>query len=141
MRTPKGVLPASGLLARDVAGVLRDHIPKLQDLGYGGTGTYWLTDAVRVGDQSAAARVYITVRDHAVAEAIVSSRRALKGTGFTVFDVLSAKEQQLHDQLWPLFLEARASGLKAQFKRARLYVDSKQVHPPRIRGRGAGRSG
>ena len=47
--------------------------------------------------------------------------------GFAVFDVLSPKDQKLHDQLWPLFLAACASGQMAQFNRARLLVDGKQV--------------
>jgi hypothetical protein len=135
VRTPKGVLPATGSLAGNVAEVLRDHIPQLREKPL----SYMIRDACRVGDQKAADRVYITVTTSDAAEALVSSRHALRGTDFAVFDVLSPKEQQLHDQLWPLFLAARASGQKAQFKRARLYVDDKQVHASHVRGREARR--
>ena len=135
VRTPKGVLPATGSLAGSVAEVLYDHIPQLRQQPL----DLMIRDACRVGDQESADRVYITVNHSDAAEALVSSRHALRGTAFAVFDVLSPKEQQLHDQLWPLFLAARASGQKAQFKRARLFVDDKQVHPSSSRGRKARR--
>ena len=135
VRTPKGVLPTTGSLAGNVAEVLQDHIPQLREKPL----SYMIRDACRVGDQKAADRVYITVTTSDAAEALVSSRHALRGTDFAVFDVLSPKEQQLHDQLWPLFLAARASGQRVQFKRARLFVDGKQVHPSSVRERKARR--
>jgi hypothetical protein len=58
---------------------------------------------------------------------IVQYRHSLKGTGITVYDVLSPEEQLRHQALWPRFLEARKEGKKAQFHRARLVVDGATV--------------
>ena len=87
-----------------------------------------VVDAVRMGP-SAQNRVLFTVANHDQADAIVSARCCLKGSGATVFDVLSPMEQKLHDQLWPRFLEARAAGRKAQFSRAVLKIDDVRVAP------------
>ena len=124
VQTPKGVLPSAGPLCHAVSVLLRERIPELAQYHV------YFTDAVRVGSQSASSRVYITVEKLEQAEALVRFRCRLKNSGITVFDVLSPAERKLHQQLWPLFLAARARGQKAQFQRARLMVDSVQVPPP-----------
>ena len=124
VQTPKGVLPSSGPLCQTVTSLLWDNIPELAQ------ARLYITDAVRVGDQSASSRVYITVKRLEHAEALVRYRCRLKNSGIIVFDVLSPAERKLHHKLWPLFLEARARGQKAQFQRARLMVDGVRVVPP-----------
>jgi hypothetical protein len=47
----------------------------------------------------------------------------LKGSGCSIFDVLSPEESKQHAALWPRFLEERAAGRRVQFDRARLKVD------------------
>ena len=135
VQTPKGVLPSAGPLCQAVSVLLRDHIPELAQ------NYVYITDAVRVGDQSASSRVYITVKRLEYAETLVRFRCRLKNSGITVFDVLSPVERKLHQQLWPLFLEARARGQKAQFQRARLMVDGVRVQPPPGGRRGSKSSG
>ena len=85
-----------------------------------------LVDAVRLGPQ-AAPRVFITVGSLAQAEVLVQYRHLFKGSGFTVWDMLSPVEQVLHAKLWPSFREAVALGKKAQFHRARLMVEGVRV--------------
>ena len=58
---------------------------------------------------------------------VVSDRHLLKGTGITIYDVLSPEEQERHDALWPHFLKAQREGKKAQFNRAVLKVDGERV--------------
>ena len=61
---------------------------------------------------------------------MVKNRCLLKGTGCSLFDVLTKEEKVAHDRLWPRFMEARSkAGVKAQFSRARLFVDGKEVLP------------
>jgi hypothetical protein len=75
-------------------------------------------------------RYFITVGSLYEAADIVHSRHLLKDTGYTLHDVLTEVEQAAHDRLWPRFIEARAQpGHKAQFNRARLFVDGKEVLP------------
>ena len=65
VQTPKGVLPSAGPLCQAVSVLLRDHIPELAQ------NYVYITDAVRVGDQSASSRVYITVKRLEYAETLV----------------------------------------------------------------------
>jgi hypothetical protein len=81
-----------------------------------------VVDAVRMGPSSAP-RVFFLVETLEQADAVVRHRSGLKGSSFTMFDVLSPEERQLHTRLWPRFLAAVAQGQKAQFQRARLFVD------------------
>lgn len=46
----------------------------------------------------------------------------------TIFEVLTDREEQQRKALWPAFRAAMAAGRKAQFSRARLFVDGVQVH-------------
>ena len=75
----------------------------------------------------AAPRVLITVGSLAQAEELVQYRHLFKGSGYTVWDMLSPVEQVLHSKLWPRFKEAVALGKKAQFHRARLMVEGVRV--------------
>ena len=61
------------------------------------------------------------------ADSLVAHRHMLKGTGVVVFDHLSREEQVAHARLLPAFRQAQASGAKAQFQRARLFVDRVEV--------------
>lgn len=74
-------------------------------------------------------RILFSVMDKDDAKALVKERHRLKGTGITIYDVLSPTEQERHDALWPSFLEARRKGKKAQFNRAQLRVDGERVEP------------
>jgi hypothetical protein len=64
-----------------------------------------------------------------VAEDMVSARHVLKGTDYSLHDVLTEDEQQAHDLLWPDFIEAQERGKLAQFNRARLHVDGVEILP------------
>jgi hypothetical protein len=75
-------------------------------------------------------RFFIRMSSSAQASAVVSSRHHLKGSPVAIFDHLSPAEVVAHRQLWSTFVEARAKGLKAQFSRARLFVDGVVVPPP-----------
>ena len=126
VRSPLGVLPPACALRETVTALFHQHMPELR----GSTGLH-LTDATRIGDQSRFSRVYFTVANLEQADNLVRLRCKLRGSGISVFDVLSPGERRLHQQLWPLFLAARSAGSKAQFQRARLMVDGKRVLPPR----------
>jgi hypothetical protein len=114
-----------------VTALLCDNIKEFRD----STGLH-ITDASRIGDQSRFSRVYITVATLEEADLLVRLRCHLRGSGISVFDVLSPVERRLHQQLWPLFLEAKSTGAQAQFQRARLMVNGQQVFPQRAGGAG-----
>jgi flagellar biosynthesis GTPase FlhF len=92
---------------------------------------FTLVDCGRMGSTTAQAqRFLVTVTSLWEAESLVKNRCLLKGTGYSLFDVLTKEEKLAHDRLWPRFLEARSkAGVKAQFNRARLFVDGKEVLP------------
>ena len=69
-------------------------------------------------------RLFFRVECPADADLIVRHRHVLKGSQLTIFDDLSSAERTSHQALWSSFTVARSSGLKAQFKRARLFVTS-----------------
>jgi len=60
-------------------------------------------------------------------ESLIMARRQLKGTGIVLGEVLTPAETQEKQALYQQFVDARAAGIKAQFKRARLFVDGKRV--------------
>ena len=98
-------------------------------------GRLAIVDAVRMRDTTGARgsprmRIWFTVNSMEAAERVVENRCDLKGTCSTVYDVLSPEERQQHTRLWPHFLAAQADGKKAQFTRARLYVDKSEVLAP-----------
>ena len=70
-------------------------------------------------------RLFSRVECPADADLMGRNRHVLKGSQLTIFDDLSAAERASHQALWPVFTDARNLGLKAQFKRARLFVTSK----------------
>ena len=65
-----------------------------------------------------------------MASAVVQFRHVLRGTGYTLHEVLSPAEQLRHAQLWPIFVAARDRGQHAQFSRARLVIDGVPVRVP-----------
>ncbi|KAG1663001.1 hypothetical protein FOA52_000572 [Chlamydomonas sp. UWO 241] len=77
-----------------------------------------------------AARILFTVGSADVADAVVRSRCGLNGSGSSIFEALSDRERAQHKALWPAYEAARASGQKAQFRRARLFVDGLPVPAP-----------
>ena len=98
-------------------------------------GRIAIVEAVRMRDTAGARgsprmRIWFTVATMEAAEELLLNRCDLKGECFTVYDVLSPEERQQHARLWPQFLAARAAGKKAQFNRARLYVDRAEVLAP-----------
>ena len=121
LRVPHGILPAGPPVAPTTA-LLRERLPAMQNLV--------ISDAVRMGDQKAAARIYLILPTFEMAAELVSFRHLLKGSGITLFDVLSAEERKLHRKLWPSYLAALAAGKKAQFSRACLKVDGVRIEAP-----------
>jgi hypothetical protein len=80
----------------------------------------------------ASVSIHFTAKTQELADELVRERHALKGKpGYGLFDVLSPNEKKAHAALWPLFKAARARGQRAQFNRARLKIDGKEVFPPR----------
>ncbi|KAG1659758.1 hypothetical protein FOA52_004413 [Chlamydomonas sp. UWO 241] len=77
-----------------------------------------------------AARILFTVGSADVADAVVRSRCGQKGSGSSIFEALSDRERAQHKALWPAYEAARAAGQKAQFRRARLFVDGLLVPAP-----------
>ena len=72
-------------------------------------------------------RLFFRVECPADADLIVRNRHVLKGSQLTIFDDLSSAERAAHQALWPIFTNARSMGLKAQFKRAKLFITSKST--------------
>ena len=72
-------------------------------------------------------RLFFRVECPADADLIVRNRHVLKGSQLTIFDDLSSAERAAHQALWPIFTNARNMGLKAQFKRAKLFITSKST--------------
>jgi hypothetical protein len=75
-------------------------------------------------------RYFIQVGSLREADSLVSHRCLLKGTGYTLMDVLTEVEQAEHDRLWPSFITERERGRRAQFCRARLYIEGQEVRLP-----------
>ena len=94
-------------------------------------GSIHIVDAYPLGrtlpTDSPSKRLRFSFRVERLADAdlIVKHRHALKGSRLVIFDELSSAERASHQALWPSFTAARSLGLKAQFKRARLFVTSK----------------
>lgn len=78
-----------------------------------------LVDTARSGATS----VFFSVALLEHAASLVSARHALKGSGFTLMEVLCPEEEAQHQRLWPAYLAARAAHQRAQFTRARLRID------------------
>ena len=87
--------------------------------------TPWARPPLQTLPHRTAASLFFRVEFPADADLIVRNRHVLKGSQLTIFDDLSAAERASHQALWPVFTDARNLGLKAQFKRARLFVTSK----------------
>lgn len=85
----------------------------------GGVLYFQIQDVVHRGPS----RILFTVSSLLCAETVVRLRHHLKGSGCSIFDVLSPEESKQHAALWPRFLEERAAGRRVQFDRARLKVD------------------
>ena len=71
--------------------------------------------------------IAFTLQTLAQVESLITARCQLKGTGVVLGEVLTPAERRERQALYPQFKEARAAGLKAQFKRGRLFVDGKRV--------------
>ncbi|KAG1679935.1 hypothetical protein FOA52_006999 [Chlamydomonas sp. UWO 241] len=102
--------------------------------GFGPSSLDQVVDANFLGARpdgtGGAARILFTVGSADVADAVVRSRCGLKGSGSSIFEALSDRERAQHKALWPAYEAARASGQKAQFRRARLFVDGLPVPAP-----------
>jgi hypothetical protein len=92
-------------------------------------GALRIVDAYPLGrtpsDSPASRRRLFWVECPADADLIVRNRHVLKDSQLTIFDDLSSAERAAHLALWPVFTNARNMGLKAQFKRAKLFITSK----------------
>lgn len=88
-----------------------------------------LTDARRIGRavEGKPRKLLMRVSTMWEAEAIVKYRTQLKGSGITILDELTEEEWAAKRQLWGQFKGARDAGKKCYFKRARLFIDGKQV--------------
>jgi hypothetical protein len=133
MVAPAGAafLAGSGKTATDrVEQLLKAHLPECHE-------TISVQAASFLGQQrpstssapGSRVRILFGVTDKLEADVITEERHLLKGTGITIYDVLSPEEQECHDVLWTHFLEARRKGKKAQFNRAVLRVDGERVEP------------
>ena len=109
---PLTAIRAPGPLFEGVLEILRHY-----SIARAGT-----TDAYRRGSS-----IFFTVQSHIAADRIVRNRCHLKESGITILDVLSARDQQRHDALVPLFEDAIAKGQRAQFTRGNLKIDGQWV--------------
>ena len=113
-KAPLGTLP-------DTAASLKDRVTTLLQARLPGTPLP-IADAVHFGSQAASTRVFFTLGSLEAADELVGRRSALKGSGISLQDFLTPEEQKIKRALWPRFMEAKASGQRAQFQRARLVV-------------------
>ena len=114
VRSPLGVLPPACALRETVTALFHQHMPELR----GSTGLH-LTDATRIGDQSRFSRVYFTVANLEQADNLVRLRCKLRGSGISVFDVLSPGERRLHQQArQKASKQGRGKASKAESKQA-----------------------
>jgi hypothetical protein len=118
--TPATSFSSTALLVPQVTTFLTQHLPGAQ---------FTLMDAVHRGSQPGSSRILLTFGSVDQVEGLVRCRCRLKGSGSTLYDVLSPSEQKQHDRLWPQYLEARASGAKAQFSRSCLKLNGVRVTP------------
>ena len=88
-------------------------------------GTVSIVDAARVNATS----VFFSVDTLQQATLLVGKRSLLKGSGVTLYEVLSPQERAQHARLMPQFLAARQAGQRVQFSRAQLFVDRVLVTP------------
>jgi hypothetical protein len=78
-------------------------------------------------------RYFVEVATAKDAASLVDHRCLLKGTGYSLLEVLTKDEQVDHALLWPRFKKAKAQqGVKAQFDRARLYSDGVEILPSTV---------
>ena len=118
---PRDAFTSSEPLSSQLIGLIAQRMPSAR---------FSVTDAVRVGDQTRISRVYLTVGTLEEADSMVRWRHCLRGSGFTLYEVLSPVESAAHQALWPLFVAARALGKRTQLNRARLTVDGIRISPP-----------
>ena len=116
---PASLLTPGGDQPGRVEAFLRERMP---------AASIHVVDAIRIGGASEP-RIYFEVASLAQADALVQHRHAFKGSGITVYEVLTSDEAREHARLWPAFLKARAEGRRAQFRRAVLLVDGVRVRP------------
>jgi hypothetical protein len=104
VRTP--AVPSSGSASAAVRGVLAS-------IGLE-PGSIQVVDATYMGAHPAgpggATRIVFSVGSSDQADAIVRSRCGLKGSGCTIFEVLSDREQAAHALLWPVYEAALVAG-------------------------------
>ena len=74
-------------------------------------------------------RFLLIVLTRWMADNLVRFRHCLKGSGYTLLDALTADEQASHNNLWPVYLDAKARGVSAQFCRARLFINGREELP------------
>jgi hypothetical protein len=129
LQTPVPLVSTSKDLRDEASAILKGHLPEAR---------FTMVDCVtmrpkQLQSKSGTTTVYryfITVASLCEAADIVLNRCQLKGTQYTLLDVLTEVEQAAHDLLWQSFVEARAQpGCRAQFNRARLYINGKEVLP------------
>ena len=101
--------------------------------------TLYLLPPSGADQRSGRRRVFMRVTSGVAAESLVWARTKLKKspdgqpprTGLlAVKDFLSKEELETHRKLWPLYVQAKADGRQAFFRRERLFVDRSEVHVP-----------
>ena len=120
--------PIMGLRGNDLSNGLAALIRRRLSLPPGSihiVDAYPLGRALPTDPPSKRHRFFFRVERLADAELVVRHRHTLKGSDLVIFDELSSAERISHQALWPSFTAARRLGLKAQFKRARLFITSK----------------
>ena len=117
---PALVKAGPGATMGRLAAFLTERLPSEQP--------WTVVDAVRRGPDAAPC-IFFEVATLAQADSLIQRRCALKGTGTTIFEALTAEEQRQQAALWPAFLAAKRAGTPAQFKRAVLIVGGQRVRP------------
>ena len=123
LQVPAGTITAQGRdLPAAAASVIKSRVP----------GDFQIADCQRMASHTLRSgtivdRYLVKVTRLWEAENLVRGRCRLKGSGITLFDVLTAEERRIHQRLLPRYHREVAAGSTAQFHRARLFVNHREA--------------
>ena len=131
LQAPQGAVAGP---ARPLAVAVLNQLQQFWPANSDGSSNFSVSDCVPLSPRVQPSgrvvdRFLLTVPTRWEADIIVRQRRCLKDTGYVLLDALTPQEQAAHDNLWPVYLDARSRGLTAQFNRARLFINGREQLP------------